>query len=294
LIMPILGLLYSVVVIFISPKKYESTVVVELMSKNTREEGGLATEIAIMLSGETMKEVAECLDLYSNWEMDGDQAIMVLLSAVEFELLEDANLVEVTVRHPISDDAREIASEIPLSYLRRLKRDRKAGIQNGLRKLDELILEEKDILAVKKRKLGEIARSWGMDYEPGQSVQTFLQLLPKEVRLQKSEELAEFEKISREYEEVNQSVAAISEEQIKAKLELAKPFEPVKVHTEARRAQSYNDPNVLSELWWGTGKGLVFGIALALLVYAILKRIAESEGDPDLQKRREADPADVW
>ncbi len=300
LITTILGFLYSVVVLTISPKKYESSVVVELKSTGVQEETSgqtdLATFAGVITSGETMKEVAEALDLSSDWKMERDHVLMNLAQIVKVEPEEDSNFMRISVRHANPDTARDIANEIPFSYTKRLKKNRDAGFAKRVLKLDELILRKEDVLEEYFKDLGTIARSSGIDHVEARDLtlgmfQKAFQTLPES---EKAERMVTVRKILEESEAARSAILLFRDERNQVELASTLPFEPLKIQTEAKRSYTASDPHITMGLAWGAGKGLVFGLVLALAAHFFLQSNKEDQEDSDPVRKKTPDPADVW
>lgn len=293
----ILGFLYAVVIMAISPKKYESVGVVEVLAIGGREDVDQSIAAGVMTSGKNMEELAESLDLPEDWKMDMDNVITTLSDITEVEVLEDTGFLEIKVRHANPHTARDIAREIPRAYTALFRKDRDNQLSKRIAEIDQLTLRKRDLMEQGMREARKGVRLLGIEnaaeLEPG-SMEALLDGLPKEVKDEEAGVIAKIRKDLLESEQAREAVRAFKDQRNQAEVEETFVPDPVKVHTEPQRAFSAEMKGYPGDLWWGAGKGLVFGLVLILVARFFLKSPVEEEGRVSSPARRNADPADVW
>jgi len=303
LIGTLLGFLYSVGVLFVTPKKYESTSIIQFRpppeAAGQFDERAIATEAAILASPETMKEVAQSLELPREWEMDRDDVVTSLTSIVEVEPNDEGDLFEVTVIHPNPATARSIAKEVPIAYARRKKGEQRRVAEQELKELAKTILEQQDLIDESRDHLRMVVRESGhpnVKKEPmtRKDYLAFINGLSKDDRATKKVDLSLFEKAREDLDEKEETLELLAQKRIETKLKTSRLYEPIIIHGEAKHPRLAVFPNVSLGLLWGLGKGVVFGLVLVLSAVLFKRASKDKSESPEPREERPSDPADVW
>lgn len=192
LIGPIIGLMTSAVVTYVTPKMYESETVIEvkplpsaLLERAQMLQGFsgtqsqplppeipsgqqmtpqfFATEIEKIKSRNSLIQVIDNLQLTTRWHVDKETAIQILKGMVKSQNIQGTDLMIIRVRHTDKVAARDIAHEVVHAY----KDDRnKLAIQDaeeGLQKLNKAVKEQEEKVEERRKILADIIRVNGKD-----------------------------------------------------------------------------------------------------------------------------------
>jgi uncharacterized protein involved in exopolysaccharide biosynthesis len=299
----LLGFLYSVGVLFVTPKKYESTSVIQFRpppeTAGQLDERAIATETAILASPKTMKEVSYSLNLPMKWSMDVDDVVTTLTNIVKIEPGGEGDLFEISVRHARADFSYLIANEVPLAYATRKKDERRQIAQQEATMLAKMLLEQRDLINESRANLRTIVHKSGLPRVDEESLTrkgflAFFDGLPEDERAKRGAELVIFEEARKDLDAKEKTLEFLEQKRIETELKTSLIHEPIIIHGEAEQPRSAVFPNIGLGLLWGLGKGLIFGLVLVLSA-ALFKRATRGTSDvPEPRGERPSDPADVW
>lgn len=149
LISVVLGLLYSLAIIGLSPPKFESDVVIELSSEppwgeslNKEFRADLENKL---VSDEVLNEVGEALELQKKWGIPSTMVNKDLEGIIGAQALDDDNFLKITVIYQDEETSLELANEIPMSICRVLERRHRAALEKEAKELSQKNLEDRDL-----------------------------------------------------------------------------------------------------------------------------------------------------
>ncbi|MEO7098341.1 MAG: hypothetical protein ABI162_03185 [Luteolibacter sp.] len=156
LIVPMLFLLSEGPVLFLTPSKYGSTVLLEIENGRTPQENA-----KLLQSSQIIESVVRGLGLSQRWNVDTDTAEIILRENTEVKVVPDSRLIEISVTSVKKDLARDIAKAIPQN-LSKLEGDRLLRENSSkIAKMDRLIDEASDASAVKAVAITKIEKLHG-------------------------------------------------------------------------------------------------------------------------------------
>jgi uncharacterized protein involved in exopolysaccharide biosynthesis len=295
----VLGFLYSVVVLFLTPKKYESSTIVEFRKSPeafAKEEWSVANEVALITSSEFLVQVAEDLDLARKWGMDLGAVTMMLSGVIDVEAVKESDFQKITVTHVEAREARDIANEIPKTFSRFKAIQRGKELDFKLRSLGDKILERQDLADESEATLQRLLKNVGLTQSVGDRLEstTLADYFQNHPEKENAVALEEYRLAWREYASRQDILKALEEERNKTIVLKAESYVPLKVHGEAKVPLVASYPVFEAGLWWGLLKGLIFGLVLGALTL-LFYRLKRGDGDePAKPRKREGEPGDVW
>lgn len=169
----------AAVITYVMPKKYESEATIEVKPRTqslsplgpTDLSGVRAmtpqffgTEFEKIKSRNALEKVVENLELTNRWNVDKEQAFMILKGIVNTQNIRGTDLISIKVRHPNKLDAKDIAEEVANSY-----KEYRGGIERrdadvALAKLRKTVQAQEDKVEERRKVLSTIARQKGIIY----------------------------------------------------------------------------------------------------------------------------------
>jgi hypothetical protein len=297
-----IGFAYSLVILFISPKKYESSTIVEFRKPPAalaEDEWSVANEVALITTPKLFKDVSEELNLSQKWEMESDSVVIILRSMTEVEAVDESEFQKITIRHASPDIARDVAREIPKSYSRRKAADRRLKLDLKQRNFEAQILRSEDLVDQAVRSLREMLGDVGLGLSSGDQLERstladFYQSHPEKKEAAQAVGLDQYDVAWRNYASKQDALKMLQNEKNRAILGEAESHVRVVVHGEAVRPKSAVFPNYAEGLWWGLLKGLIFGLVLGALTLLFCKMKKGGEERGNKPGGRKSDPADTW
>jgi hypothetical protein len=300
-----IGFAYSVVILFLTPKKYESSTIVEFCKPPeaaSEDEWSVANEVALITSPKLLMEVNEALNLCEQWQMDADQVVMVLTAITKVEAVDESDFQKITIRYASPEIAKDIACEFPKSYSRKKAAERRQKLVWKKSNLEAQIIGREDLVYDAGRSLRELLGGVGLVLSSGDQLERttladFYQSHPEKKAAAQAVDLDQYNAAWRDYASKQDTLKILQKERGKAILGETEPHVPLKVHGKAVRAKIAVFPNITEGLYWGLLKGLIFGLvlgALTLLFFKMKKGEEEEEEEVIDSREREPDPADTW
>jgi capsular polysaccharide biosynthesis protein len=165
------GLLVAVLMGWVMPKKYESTVVIQVlggMRESSEEKPStemMDAEARRVVGVPTFDRVRERLQLEKRWDADAEEVTEILRGTVQAEVREGTDLIEITARHTSPGDARDVAIGLAEEYsdLRKEEEIRKA--QMALDALDAELKVQEDKVEEKRKMLDQLLEGSGMSID---------------------------------------------------------------------------------------------------------------------------------
>ena len=295
----VISFVYSVVVLWITPGRYESSTIVEFRKPPGAVAGegwNVANEVALISSPKLLAQVASDLDLPRKWDMDVSTVDMILSEMTKVEAVEESDFQKITVTHSKAQTAKDIAERIPQTYSRFKAAQQREELNLIQRSLDDRIMGRQDLLDESGKVLRRLLEDVGLNLSGGDQLEraTLVDYYQNHPEKKNATFLEKYHLIWQEYSPHQDALKVLQDQKMKTILEEAEPYAPIKVHGEARVPRVVSYPFYKAELWWALLKGLIFGLilgALTLLFFRV-KRRGEDESDEPL--KREAEPGDVW
>lgn len=298
----ILGAVYALLVFWISPGRYRSTIVLEVqpdprLDEDT-DEHFLEGEIAFMHSKETLEVLADSMELPREWELPIEYVATSLQYTVNIEPTEDGKYVKASVIQTSPRDARKIAQAVPVAYAWRREKLRKQLLQGRQAEVESKIIEEEDVQAEAQRRLNALGESMGMPLEEGtkltrESFLEYFEVLPRSKQAEWAERWADFESHWAVFEKAGEMIDRL--DLMLEELQMPRTHDSVVIIEEANLPDSV----ILDGLWLnvltGVGKGLLLaGLILVIRSLLIGKARDDIEAVKEPRRVREAEPGDVW
>ncbi|MCX8495519.1 MAG: hypothetical protein ORN51_04980 [Akkermansiaceae bacterium] len=158
MVVPMLVLLSGGLVLFLSPKRFKSTALVEFQNaRSPQESAKMCKSLAIL------NRVIDEFDLMGRLQVDREEVWKILAETVEVKVIPDTRLIEITATFANNELAKDIADEIP-RYLAKYENEQvQAAITEKMVKLDDLILNARDTAAEKAVEVSKIEKIQGQD-----------------------------------------------------------------------------------------------------------------------------------
>ncbi|NNC90844.1 MAG: polysaccharide biosynthesis tyrosine autokinase [Akkermansiaceae bacterium] len=174
----------AAVITYVLPKKYQSIAVVQVNPSVQEVDpfGGsmgqavtgaymtrqfFATEFKVIVAEQTLKRVVDRLDLTSRWNQNPDSIVGTLKGIVSTEQVRGTDLIEIRVRHPSAQDARDIAEKVAEAYKERRTSMEMDRAHRALNALDTELRDQEDLVEEKRKVLDTIVQAVGIPYFEG-------------------------------------------------------------------------------------------------------------------------------
>lgn len=296
-----IGFTYSLVILFISPQKFESSTIVEFRKPPAalaEDEWSVANEVALITTPKLFKDVSEELNLSQKWEMESDSVVIILRSITEVEAVDESDFQKITIRHASPDIVRDLAHEIPRSYSRSKRAERRLKLDLEQSIIEKQILSREDLVDDAERSLQELLGNVGLVLPSGEQLERttladFYQSHPEKKNAAQAVGLEQYEAAWRESASQQDHLKSLQKERGRAILGETKPHVAIVVHGEAVRPKMAVFPNYEEGLWWGLLKGLIFGLVLGALTLLFFK-MKKGEEEVTRPRERDSDSADTW
>ncbi|MDA0765969.1 MAG: polysaccharide biosynthesis tyrosine autokinase [Verrucomicrobia bacterium] len=174
----------AAVITYVLPKKYESTVVLQVLPStpdldpfggqlgasvagNQMTRQFFATEFEVIAAEKTLMRVVERLDLTSRWKTDSDSVVQILRGIIATDQIRGTDLIEIRVRHTVATDARDIAEKVAEAYQARRTDEEMTRASTALDALNEELRDQEDLVEEKRKVLDTIVQAIGIPYVEG-------------------------------------------------------------------------------------------------------------------------------
>ena len=173
----VLGLMAGAATAYLSPKKYESVALVQVIPTSPGADpfGGasvrtpeiatrqfFATQFAVISSRATLERIVEKLGLTMRWNLPADEVVDVLAGIVTVQQVRDTDLIEIRVRHTQPEDARDIADMVAREYASRRSEMEMERAQDVLSALDAELEIQENKVEEKRKALDTIIKTLGI------------------------------------------------------------------------------------------------------------------------------------
>jgi len=176
----------AAVITYVMPKKYESSAVIEVkprvpalspLGSTMSEASGASrmtpqffgTEFEKIKSRNALEKVVENLELVNRWNVDKEQAILILKGVVNTQNIRGTDLIAIRVRHTNKVDARDIAEEIANAYKQYRAEIENREAERQLVELNKAVRDQEDKVEERRKLLATIARQKGIIYKGADS-----------------------------------------------------------------------------------------------------------------------------
>lgn len=123
------------------------------------------TEFEKIKSNRTLGEVVDNLNLSDRWKVDKDAAITRLKQTVDTTNISGTDLIKIRVNQPNEQDAKEIASELAISYKNYREELIKKDSEMVLHELNKAVRNQEDKVEGRRKVLATMAISKGIIYK---------------------------------------------------------------------------------------------------------------------------------
>lgn len=174
---PFLGLFIGGITAYVAPKRYESTVVLQVRPVSTLGDPAspsatpstfFATEFEVIRSQATLDRVIDQLDLANRWGMPRVEALENLRRSIEAKNIEGTDLIEIRVRTASPNDSKIIAKTVSEAYRGRRREIESSRSDRALEELRNAVREQEDRVEEKRKVLTQLIRS-GVIYDGSHS-----------------------------------------------------------------------------------------------------------------------------
>ena len=167
----------AAVITYVMPQKFESKATMQVkppgmgmspLGVNFNEVAGkitpqfFATEFEVIKSRNSLMKVVENLELVNHWNVDKEQALVILDKIVMTENIRGTDLISIRVRHVDKVDARDIAEEVTDAYKQYRTELETREAERQLRELNKAVREQEDKVEERRKVLTTIARTKGI------------------------------------------------------------------------------------------------------------------------------------
>lgn len=248
----LLAFFAAAVITYMMPKKYESKAVIQVVSSALDETQLIQplSHVTIATADEQigsqfiLRPVVQKLELSTRWNMSEDDALGILRGIVEAQNIRDTDLIEIRVKHPNPEDARDIAMETYEAYKKR-REDRERQIIESRLKEMEIAIQVQSDLVEKKRKRRDQQLS---NLSPDLKVESNLAVLEQDLEIQQ------------------EMLDRMRENLVMDRINFKLPKRQVILHEEPVIAQSPSSPNVTLNMSLGAVAGVLLGMFIVLLM----------------------------
>lgn len=163
------GLILAAVVTYSMPKIYESSVTIEIRPPANINFDGTevltppnycATQFEVIKSRNSLVRVIEMLDLTNKWAMDRESVFNVLKAVVITENIQGTDLLNIRVRHPNREDARDVAAEVAQAYKSYRSDIETRTSERRILELKQLVREQEDRMEMYRKIVTVIAEKF--------------------------------------------------------------------------------------------------------------------------------------
>lgn len=171
----------AAIITYVIPDKYKSSCVVEIYNPQSGFDplGGVSkqtlngalfsrnymeTQFEKIRAEVTLKNVAEDLDLPSQWNMEMDQAVAMLKGIVKTEPVRGTDLIEIVAEHKDKEECQQIAQATALSYKNQREAQEAQRVDAQLAALDSELQTQEDKVQQKRNVLNTIVQTLGIVY----------------------------------------------------------------------------------------------------------------------------------
>ncbi len=158
------GFLIAAIATYVTPTEYESMALIEIADRRPRlthgemreprTEAFFQTEVQRITSQKSLEGALGKLDLKGRSSLDAEEGLSAIRSATRVERLAGSEMISVRVRHTNREFARDMATEVVRAYSAYRDDLGKLPLQAKLGELDDVLREQEDTVAEKRRIVG--------------------------------------------------------------------------------------------------------------------------------------------
>ncbi|MGE9271419.1 MAG: GumC family protein [Verrucomicrobiales bacterium] len=171
----------ALVITYVTPKKYESTAVLQVRPRGASVEvlpgvvsqtsAGMTqaffpTEFEVIRSQKTLDLVIDGLNLTNHWQMEAEEVREQLRGMIDAQNIRGTDLIEVRVRAGNPTDAKMIADHVSEAYRMRRTELENQRSDEALIELKDAVLAQEDLVEEKRKVLTQLIRNEGVIYTP--------------------------------------------------------------------------------------------------------------------------------
>jgi uncharacterized protein involved in exopolysaccharide biosynthesis len=159
--------LIAAIITYLTPSKFESTAVIEILdhrlrvngmeSQEPRTEAFYQTEIKKITSRNSLIKAIESLDLSKRWGVDRETALAILKGALKPQQIRGTDLISISAIHTNREDARDIVAEVSRAYIDYRKELAEKPLAEMVEELHKMLLNQEDSVAEKRKALSLIS-----------------------------------------------------------------------------------------------------------------------------------------
>lgn len=260
----VFGLFSSAVVTYVMPRKYESSVVIQIARQP--EQGAvqqaltdreIATECRVITSRKVLDRVVDSTGLIHDWNLDPETCHQVLGTILQVNRIKGANLISIRCRHTNSVSARDIANGVADAY-----RQYRLDIENSeneriLMELRKAVQEEEDKLEEKRAILTTLIKNRQGTAAPESDNSSLKDLDHVDAK--------------RDYETQMELLQQMKLKLVSETITRKARSPEVNIHSPAVVADRPISPNITLNLALGCAAGLSAGIFLGLVLMPLVK-----------------------
>lgn len=258
----LVGLLFSAVVTYVMPKKYQSSVTIEVRPLTADSNPSqitpqfFGTEFEKIKSHTSLGKVADHLELVNKWGLDRETAIQILKGIITIENIRGTDLISIQVRHTDKETTRDIAAEVARAYKTfrtdQARRDAELNSIELSRQIEALENEKISLIetSVRKNRVTE-----GTEILPDSPAPPEGQDSKKNLRT------------------LEESLESAKIKQLELKIRSEILDDNVVIHEEPQIAQAPASPNVTLNLILGSICGVLLSPFIAVVLIAILHHL---------------------
>ncbi|MFD2255293.1 GumC family protein [Luteolibacter algae] len=167
------------VITYVMPKKYESFATIEVKPRGrtidpldgvvgnrmpTMTPQFFGTEFEKIKSRNSLSRVVEKLDLNNKWGVSPEMALQILKNIVNTQNIRGTDLISITVRHQVKEDARDITQEVAESYKEYRTELESKSLEKGISELRRAVRDQEDKVEEDRKILTTISRTKDIVY----------------------------------------------------------------------------------------------------------------------------------
>jgi len=167
------------VITYVMPEKFESSATIEVKPRGRTidplESSNMSrtqmmtpqffgTEFEKIKSRNSMLRVVEKLELVNKWGTDRETTLRILDNIVNTENIRGTDLISITVRHTVREDARDIAAEVAEAYKQYRTELESDSLNRGIKELRRAVQNQEEKVAEARRTLTTISRTKNLIY----------------------------------------------------------------------------------------------------------------------------------
>lgn len=271
---PLAGCAVAFLVNQMTPKLYESQIVIEVKPRVmtgsselsrpalfSTPEDSIENHSALIKSPEILSLAAENLQLSERWGMERNDTLFILTNIVIVGRIRGTDLFYIRVRHTDNVAARDIADGVARAYNQHRNETQQRRAESVLREINKAVHKQEDIVEGIRKQL--FAANAKLSSEEGSA--------------ENASATDDFEKLKSEFVAAQDVLQEMKLKQMGETISLKIPRESVELHEPAVISDRPVAPNVSLNLVLGTAAGFLLSPLLAMPVIWLLGHLMPSK-----------------